>query len=101
MQIEAGLGVGIKDPPDALGSSDRDCALLRDDLVAVGHLHDATGTRLNELQVSSAALAHPVGLRRGVDLGLVVIDIWISFVEGGGQCCKTPSSTGKLCQRVC
>lgn len=71
VQVEAGFGVGIKDPPDALGSSDRDGALLRHDLVAVRHLHDPTGTRLDELEVSSATLAHPVGLGRGVDLGAV------------------------------
>lgn len=68
MQIEAGLGVGIKYSPNALSSSDWDCALLCDDLIAIRHLHNPTSTRLNELQVSSATLPHPVGLCRGVDL---------------------------------
>lgn len=68
MQVEAGLGVGVKYSPDALGGSDWDRALLRDDLIAVGHLHDPAGARLNELQVGGATLPHPVGLCGGVDL---------------------------------
>lgn len=83
MQIEAGLGVGVKDSPNALGSSDWDCALLRDNLVAVRHLHDASGARLDELQVSSATLPHPVGLCRGVDLRRVakshMYQFWFPF----------------------
>lgn len=62
VEVEAGFGVGIKYSPDALGSPDGDGALLRDNLVAVGHLNNPPGTRLNELQVGSPALSHPIGL---------------------------------------
>lgn len=62
VEVEAGLGVGVKYSPDALGSADGDGALLRDDLVALGHLDDPPGARLNELQVGSPALPHPIGL---------------------------------------
>lgn len=68
MQVEAGLRVGVKYSPNALSSSDGDGALLCDDLVAVGHLHDPPGTSLDELQVGGAALPHPIGLCGGVDL---------------------------------
>lgn len=62
MEVEAGLGVGIKYSADALGSPDGDGALLRDNLVAVGHLDDPPGARLDELQVGGPSLSHPVGL---------------------------------------
>lgn len=68
MKVEARLGVGIKYSPDAFGSPDGDGALLRDDLVAVGHLDNPPGARLNELQVSSPALPHPIGLCRSINL---------------------------------
>lgn len=80
MQVEAGFGVGVEYPPNALGGSDRHRALLCDDLIAVRHLHDPTGTRLDELQVSRAALPHPVGLRRRVDLRQIAFCfVWCPF----------------------
>lgn len=62
LQVEAGFGVGVEYPPDALGSSHGDCAFLRDDLVAIRHLYDPPSTCLDELQVSRTTLPHPIGL---------------------------------------
>lgn len=86
MEVEAGLGVGIEYSPDALGSPDRDGALLRDDLVAVRHLDDAPGARLNELEVGSAAFPHPIGLRGRVHLGWICSHALINsllWLKGG------------------
>lgn len=68
LQVEAGFGVGVKYPSNALGGAHRHRALLRDNLVAVGHLDDAPGTRLDELQVGRATFPHPVRLCWGVHL---------------------------------
>lgn len=68
LQVKAGFGVGVENAPDALGGSHGDGALLRHDLVAVGHFNDLPSARLDELQVSGATLPHPVRLGRGVHL---------------------------------
>lgn len=68
MQIEVGLGVGVEYPSYALSSSNRDCALLRDNLVTIRNLHDTPSTSFNEFEVSCTALAHPIGLGWGVYL---------------------------------
>lgn len=86
VEVEAGLGVGIEYSPDALGSPDGDGALLRDDLVAVGHLDDPPGARLNELEVGSATLPHPIGLRGCVHLGRISSHVSINsqlWLKGG------------------
>ncbi|KAF3852114.1 hypothetical protein F7725_005469, partial [Dissostichus mawsoni] len=67
-RVEAGLGVGIKYPTNALSRSNRDGALLCDDLVAIRLLDNPPSTRLDELKVSCTTLAHPIGLSWGVDL---------------------------------
>lgn len=68
LQVQAGFGVGVKYPPDALGGSHGDGALLRDDLVAIGDLYDLPSARLDELQVGGATLPHSIGFGWGVDL---------------------------------
>lgn len=68
MEVEARFGVCIKYPPNALSGSDWDGALLRDNLVAVGHLYDPPSARLDEFQVGSTTLPHPVCLGWGVYL---------------------------------
>lgn len=68
LQVEAGFGVGVKYPSNALGGAHWHRTLLRDNLVAVGHLDNAPGARLDELQVSRATFPHPVSLCWGVHL---------------------------------
>lgn len=89
MEVEARLSVGVKYSPDALGCPDGDGALLSDDLVAVGYLDDPPGARLNELEVGSPTLPHPIGLCGRVHLErdtrsfttLVKMDPTVSFLD--------------------
>lgn len=76
VEVEAGLGVGVKDSADALGGPDGDGALLCDDLVAIGHLDDPPGASLDELEVGGATLPHPIGL-----CGRVHLDWMDSFTR--------------------
>lgn len=68
LQVKAWLGVGIKNPPDALSGPDRNRALLGHDLIAVRHLHDPACASLDELQVGRSPFPHAVRFRRGVHL---------------------------------
>lgn len=68
LQVEAGFGVGVKYPSNALGGAHGNRTLLRDNLVAVGHFDNPPSTRLNELQVSRTTFPHPVCLCWGVHL---------------------------------